>query len=305
MGATLMDGNAALLKIPAPDRLEVPPPVFSGKVREVFDFGEELLFVASDRLSAFDVIFPTPIAGKGRVLTSLSVFWFERLSSIARNHLIAEPDIEWLSRYWSDPAPMLGRSLRVKKCEPFPVECVVRGRLEGSGWKEYQTRQAIQEHPLPPGLRLHDALPEPIFTPATKATSGHDENISFAEMIEIVGIENAEKLRRLSLEIFLTASRLLEPLGVILADTKFEFGLHDGEITLIDEVLTPDSSRFLRFDKGKGWTSFDKQFLRDWAEETGWDKKPPAPEIPGDIAHQTALRYQEISELIQKGIAPS
>lgn len=279
-------------------RLRDREPTHAGKVREMYDLGDEMLMVTSDRLSAFDVVFPTPIPSKGRVLTQLSVHWFRTLPAASPNHLIAEPDVRWLADHTDEPELHVGRCLRVRKCDPLPIECVVRGRLEGSGWKEYQERGAIQEHALPEGLRLHDALPEPIFTPATKAASGHDENITFEQAERIVGSDVAAMLRRRSIEIFTAARDLLAKAGITLADTKFEFGWCGDELLLIDEVLTPDSSRFLLPGPDGEPVAMDKQFVRDWANRSDWNREYPAPELPEEVVRQTAERYREIARRI-------
>jgi phosphoribosylaminoimidazole-succinocarboxamide synthase len=263
-----------------------------GKVREMYDLGDRLLMVASDRISAYDVVLPTEIPDKGKVLTGLSVFWFERTGGIVRNHL-ASTDV---------PAGVEGRALVVEKVEIFPVECVVRGYLSGSGWREYSRDGAICGIELPPGLRESDRLPAPIFTPATKAELGaHDENIDFDRAAEIVGDRGAmEELRRLSIEIYEFAAAHAEQHGIILADTKFEFGrAADGEVTLADEVLTPDSSRFWpadRYEPGRAQPSFDKQYVRDWLDASGWDHTPPGPELPEDVVSNTRAKYVEAYE---------
>ncbi|NUP89327.1 MAG: phosphoribosylaminoimidazolesuccinocarboxamide synthase [Candidatus Sumerlaeia bacterium] len=273
-------------------------PLHSGKVREMYDLGDEILMVTTDRLSAFDVVFPTPIPHKGRVLTQLSLHWFRTLRSAAPHHLIAEPDEAWLRQLTPDPAPLLGRCLRVRKCQTVPIECVVRGNLEGSAWKEYQQRQAIQEHPLPPGLRLHDALPEPLFTPSTKAESGHDLNITLDKMRRTVGSDVAALLRQRSLDLFAEARERLAAANITLADTKFEFGWFEGQLVLIDEVLTPDSSRFLVLGDSGEPVSLDKQYVRDWAAASGWNCEPPAPPLPAEVVQQTSQRYLEIARRI-------
>lgn len=272
-------------------------PVRHGKVRDVYDFGERLLFVATDRISAFDWILPTAIPDKGRVLTQISNFWFSLLD--VPNHLVSE-DLSSL------PIPagvnleeLAGRSIVVRKTEVVPVECVIRGYLEGSGWKEYQKSQSVCGIELPTGLVQGSRLPQPIFTPATKAETGHDENISFDQMCGIVGKEIAEKLRDLSLKIYLSASEHADVRGIIIADTKFEFGLIDGEILLIDEVLTPDSSRFWpksEYEPGHKQPSFDKQFVREWLESTTWDKNSPPPLLPEEIVNRTRAKYIEAYE---------
>ena len=266
----------------------------TGKVREIFDLGNRLLIVATDRISAFDCILPVGIPRKGEVLTAISRFWFEKLSSICPNHVVPEPP----------PIPVRGgplekRSMLVKKTKPFAVECVVRGYLAGSGWKEYQKDGRVCGIPLPKGLKESSELPEPIFTPSTKAEAGHDENISFEEAAKIVGGSTAEKLRDDSLRIYKQARDYARGRGIIIADTKFEFGLADGKILLIDEVLTPDSSRFWPADQyqpGRGQPSFDKQFVRDYLETLDWDKKPPAPTLPAEVIAKTRDKYLEAYE---------
>jgi phosphoribosylaminoimidazole-succinocarboxamide synthase len=274
-------------------------PVRRGKVRDVYDFGDRLLFVATDRLSAFDWVLPTGIPDKGKILTRLSEFWFERLN--VPHHLL--PD-RWDSLplpAGTDPQMLAGRSLVVKKTRVFPIECVVRGYLVGSGWKEYQQNGSVCGVPLPAGLRLADRLPAPVFTPATKAETGHDENISFDQAAAIVSQKTAEQLRQLSLEIYAKAVAHCEPRGVILADTKFEFGVLDDQILLIDEVLTPDSSRYWpaeTYRAGSNPPSFDKQFVRDWLESTGWDKQSPPPPLPEDVVHRTHTKYLDAFERV-------
>ena len=278
-------------------------PVHSGKVREMYDLGGEMLMVTSDRLSAFDVIFPTPIPGKGRVLTRLTVHWLRTLRAARPHHLIAEPDEAWLRALAPGAEQLAGRCLRVRQCQVVPIECVVRGSLEGSGWTEYQRRQAIQEHRLPVGLSLHDALPEPIFTPATKAASGHDENITFEQAARTVGSDVAALIRRRSLDLFAEARERLAKTGITLADTKFEFGWCEGELLLIDEVLTPDSSRFLVPGPDGAPVAMDKQFVRDWALASDWNREPPAPPLPPEVVKQTSERYREIARRITGGDA--
>jgi phosphoribosylaminoimidazole-succinocarboxamide synthase len=274
-----------------------------GKVRDVYAVdAEQLLIVATDRISAFDCILPTQIARKGEVLTALSRFWFARLAHITRNHLLTT-DIERMPRSLSSQAGALrGRSMLVQRTEVFPVECVVRGYLAGSGWKDYQRTGEICGHKLPQGLRESEALPEPIFTPATKAETGHDENISEARMSEILGAETTGQLRATSLALYREAETYARARGIIIADTKFEFGRDAaGEIILIDEALTPDSSRFWPLDKyepGRAQASFDKQFVRDYLETLDWDKRPPAPPLPDEVAAATTARYLEAYRLL-------
>ena len=271
----------------------------SGKVREMFDLGDSLLMVATDRISAFDCIMPNGIPLKGIVLTQISHFWFEQMTSVVANHRLARAD---------DPLPPLlepyasqlaRRAMVVKKAQPLPIECVVRGYLAGSGWKEYRQSKTVCGIPLPQGLVESSELPEPIFTPATKAETGHDINISFDQAAAMVGGDTAEQVRRLSLQIYTTARRLARQRGIIIADTKFEFGLYDGRLILIDEVLTPDSSRFWPADQyqpGRGQPSFDKQFVRDYLETLDWDKTPPAPRLPDDVVARTRDKYAEAYE---------
>jgi len=279
-------------------RVDLPGvPLFRrGKVREVFDLGEHLLIVATDRISAFDYILPTPIPDKGKILTQLSLFWFDFTSGIVENHLITG-DVDQFPRELRGFREVLEkRSMLVKKAERIDVECVVRGYLAGGGFKEYREKGSVSGVPLPKGLPEGARLPQPIFTPATKASSGHDVNISYEEMVRMVGKELSEKIRDISLEIYKTASSYGESRGIIIADTKFEFGIIDGELILIDEILTPDSSRFwprASYQPGGSQVSFDKQFVRDYLESIGWDKKPPVPELPPDIVEKTREKYLE------------
>lgn len=273
-----------------------------GKVRDVYKVDENrLLLVATDRISAFDCILPTPIENKGAILTALSVFWFGRLGHLTGHHLITA-DIDKMPGVVRQNEQLRGRSMLVKKTQVFPVECVVRGYLEGSGWKEYQATGEICGHRLPAGLRQCDKLPEPIFTPATKAATGHDENISEGQFASIVGDEIAERLRSLSLRMYKDACEYALTRGIIIADTKFEFGTDaEGNILLIDEVLTPDSSRFWAADSyspGGPQASFDKQFAREYLETLDWDKQPPAPPLPAEIAAATTERYLKALELL-------
>jgi phosphoribosylaminoimidazole-succinocarboxamide synthase len=274
-----------------------------GKVRDVYEVDDEhLLIVATDRISAFDCILPTQIERKGEVLTALSRFWFDRLAGITPNHLVTT-DIEQTPEAVRESADVLrGRSMFVRRTEVFPVECVVRGYLAGSGWKDYQRTCEVCGHRLPADLRESDKLAEPIFTPATKAESGHDENISESRMREIVGAEVTEHLRDTALALYREAERYARSRGIIIADTKFEFGrAADGRILLIDEALTPDSSRFWPADKyepGRPQPSFDKQYVRDYLETLSWDKRPPAPPLPPDVAAATTARYLEAYRLL-------
>ena len=268
----------------------------SGKVREIFDLGDRLLFVATDRISAFDVIMPNGIPRKGEVLTQISHFWFEKFASLVPNHLLARAR-EALPDRLRQFTPLLeGRSMIVKKAKPLAIECVVRGYLSGSGWKEYQSSQTVCGIELPDGLTESSRLPEPIFTPATKAETGHDENISFNRAVEIVGPEIAEQARAFSLQIYQAACSHAHDRGIIIADTKFEFGIFEGKLILIDEVLTPDSSRFWpadEYEAGRGQPSFDKQFLRDYLERIAWNKQPPAPSLPEFVVQKTQEKYLE------------
>jgi phosphoribosylaminoimidazole-succinocarboxamide synthase len=260
-----------------------------GKVRDIYDDGDRLLIVATDRISAFDYILATGIPGKGRVLTQMTLFWLEFLRDVVPNHLLST-DMSAL------PPEFEGRSMWVKKAQMFDVECVARGYLSGSGWKDYVRTGALCGIPLPPGLRESDRLPEPIFTPATKAQSGHDENIPFEAVVERVGQETASRLRELTLTIYQKASAYARERGIIIADTKFEFGVVDGQIILADEVMTPDSSRFWpaeTYAPGGPQPSYDKQFVRDYLESIRWNKQPPAPALPADVARKTAEKYEE------------
>ncbi len=271
----------------------------SGKVRDIFDLGEYLLFVATDRISAFDCIMPNGIPHKGQVLTQISYFWFARTESFQPNHLISRAEDALPANLEPFAAELGGRSMIVKKAKPLAIECVVRGYLAGSGWKEYRASQTVCGVNLPPGLKESAELPEPIFTPATKAETGHDENISFEQAAGIVGNDIAEQARAASLKIYSTARDYARKRGIIIADTKFEFGLFNGELILIDEVLTPDSSRFWPADQyqpGKGQASFDKQFVRDYLETLDWDKAPPAPALPPEVVARTESKYLEAYE---------
>ncbi|TWT49866.1 Phosphoribosylaminoimidazole-succinocarboxamide synthase [Thalassoglobus neptunius] len=272
-------------------------PVQRGKVRDIYDFGDRLLLIATDRISAFDWILPTAIADKGRVLTQISAFWFSQIT--LPHHLLSLDPGELPIPDGVNLEELEGRSMVVRKTKVIPVECVVRGYLEGSGWKEYQKSQTVCGEPLPPGLLQGSQLPEPIFTPATKAEQGHDENISFQQMCNLLGTNLAEDLRKKSLEIYRTAVNRAEQCGLIIADTKFEFGLIGSEVILIDEVLTPDSSRFWAkdtYEPGHAQLSFDKQFVREWLESTDWDKNSPPPELPREIVTQTRSKYIDAYE---------
>jgi phosphoribosylaminoimidazole-succinocarboxamide synthase len=265
-----------------------------GKVRDLYEVGDRLLIVATDRLSAFDVVLPTPIPDKGRVLTQVSLFWFDLLRDVIPNHVLTATDFPpELAAYH---AQLDGRSMLCQKTKPLPVECVVRGYLSGSGWKDYRATGKVCGISLPAGLRESERLPEPIFTPSTKATAGHDENISFEEVISRIGGELAERVRAISLDIYRRAAAYAEPRGIILADTKFEFGLTGDQLIWIDEALTPDSSRFWPADgyqPGRSQPSFDKQYVRDYLERIGWNKQPPGPELPPEVVVATRDRYRE------------
>ncbi len=269
-----------------------------GKVRDIYGLEDHLLIVASDRLSAFDVVLPTPIPDKGAVLTQISRYWFDRLGSIVPNHMVSTDPADYPEAFAPYTKLLAGRSMLVRRAEPLPVECVVRGYLAGSGWKEYGTVRSVSGVPLPEGLELSSQLPEPIFTPATKAERGdHDENISFERMQDIIGTELAGRMRDLSFEIYLAGAAEAAGKGIIIADTKFEFGLIDGELVLIDEVLTPDSSRFWPAEKytvGVAQESLDKQYVRDWLETLDWDKTDPGPELPEEVVAETSRRYRKI-----------
>ncbi len=270
-----------------------------GKVRDIYELGDDLLIVATDRVSAYDSIIPSPIPGKGRVLTKLSEFWFELLGDVVPNHLITTDVHAMGLPVGTDPAELEGRSMLVRRAEPFPVECVARGYLAGSGWADYQVSGSVCGIELPPGLRQSEILPEPIFTPATKATSGHDENIGFEEAAAVVGEELAGQLRDLTLRIYQMGHDHARSRSLILADTKFEFGLYEGEIMLIDEVMTPDSSRFWEakaYEVGTSPLSFDKQFVRDALTQSGWDREPPAPSLPEDVIRKTTRKYEDALE---------
>jgi phosphoribosylaminoimidazole-succinocarboxamide synthase len=270
----------------------------SGKVREVFDLGDTLLFVVSDRLSAFDVILPDPIPFKGAVLNQISAFWFKRFQKI-ENHFVTADFDEFPNSLKKFRDQLAGRSMIVRKTTPLTVECVVRGYLAGSGWKEYQQSQRVCGIKLPPGLKLASPLPEAIFTPSTKAEQGHDENIDMKECRRLLGDETATRVEHLSLEIYSAGRDYASERGIIVADTKFEFGTLDGKLLLIDECLTPDSSRFWPADQysvGQSPPSFDKQFVRDYLETLDWDKTPPAPHLPREIIEKTSAKYVEAFE---------
>jgi phosphoribosylaminoimidazole-succinocarboxamide synthase len=284
--------NEPLLKLELPGIKKVK----SGKVREVFDLGERLLFVATDRISAFDCIMPNGIPRKGEVLTQISYFWFERTEKIVPNHLISKAGEPLPAALQPWASELSRRSMIVKKAQPLAIECVVRGYLAGSGWKDYQRSGCVCGLKLPAGLRDSSRLPEPLFTPATKAETGHDENISFEEACQITGREIAEQARELSLKIYSTAAEYALQRGIIIADTKLEFGVVDGGLVLIDEVLTPDSSRFWpadQYEPGRSQPSFDKQFVRDYLETLSWNKQPPAPALPAEVIARSSEKYLE------------
>jgi phosphoribosylaminoimidazole-succinocarboxamide synthase len=292
--------NEPLLKLELPGIRKLK----SGKVREVFDLGDRLLFVASDRISAFDCIMPNGIPRKGEVLTQISYFWFGRTESFQPNHLLSHSDDSFDAPALAGlpsalKSQLARRSMIVKKAVPLTIECVVRGYLAGSGWKEYQKSQTVCGIKLPAGLKESSELPEPIFTPSTKAETGHDENISFDEAVKMVGGPIAEQARAASLKIYTTAREYARARGIIIADTKFEFGMYEGKLLLIDELLTPDSSRFWPADQytpGKGQPSFDKQFVRDYLETLDWDKNPPAPALPPEVVAKSQAKYLEAYE---------
>ncbi len=267
----------------------------SGKVREVFDLGDALLFVASDRLSAFDVVLPDPIPDKGRVLTALSEFWFKKTAHIVPNHLLTS-SYAAIARRVGDHEVLRGRSMLVRKCRPLPVECIVRGYLSGSGWKEYRQSGTVCGIKLPAGLVESSQLPKPIFTPSTKAETGHDENISFEQAAEILGVAVAGQVRDAAVAVYQFAREYAAQRGIIIADTKFEFGFDGAQLLLIDEALTPDSSRFWPADQyrpGGPQPSFDKQYVRDYLETLSWDKKPPGPALPPEVVRRTSEKYLE------------
>jgi len=270
-----------------------------GKVRDIYSLGDRLLIVTTDRLSAFDVVLPTPIPDKGRVLTQLSLFWFEKLADVIPHHVISATN--FVDELAPHAQALEGRAMLVRRTEPVPIECVVRGYISGSGWKDYQKTGAICGIPLPAGLRESDRLPEPIFTPSTKATTGHDENISFDETVSRIGGPLAERLRKTSLTLYNRAAEHAAARGIIIADTKFEFGLLGKELIWIDEAVTPDSSRFwpaAEYRPGSAQPSFDKQFVRDYLERIGWNKQPPGPVLPADVVAGTRNKYREAYENI-------
>lgn len=284
------------------------PLLYRGKVRDIYELGDDrLLMVASDRLSAFDVVLPTAIPGKGIVLTQLSRFWFDQLRELIPNHLIAAPVDDFPPELARLRAELAGRSMIVRKAERIDVECVVRAYLAGSAWAEYQRQGTVASVRMPAGLRNADRLPEAMFTPAIKRDQGHDESISRERLVELVGQDLADRLAQTSLSLYNTAAELAEQRGIIIADTKFEFGWIDGELTLIDEALTPDSSRFWDrelYQPGVDQPSLDKQPVRDWLERSGWKKQPPGPELPADVVAATVRRYETAFERLTGSLLP-
>jgi phosphoribosylaminoimidazole-succinocarboxamide synthase len=279
-------------------RSEIPglPLWRRGKVRDVYDLGDRLLIVTTDRISAFDVVLPTPIPEKGRVLTQLSLHWFRLFEGVVQNHVLASEVAGFDDALRPHAGQLEGRTMLVRKTDPFPVECVVRGYLSGSGWKEYLKSGSVCGIPLPPGLRESERLETPLFTPSTKAETGHDENISFEQVVDIVGRKRAEELRELTLHLYARARDHAEARGIILADTKLEFGEREGKVVWIDEAFTPDSSRFWprgAYRAGQGQPSFDKQYVRDYLETLDWDKRPPGPSLPADVVARTRDKYLE------------
>ena len=272
-----------------------------GKVRDVYRLGDQLLIIATDRLSAFDVVLPTGIPDKGRVLTQLSIFWFDLLRDVTATHFLTADVDAYPATLRSFRSQLEGRSMLVKLADMVPIECVARGYLAGSGWKEYRSSGTVCGISLPKGLQESSKLPEPIFTPSTKAQTGHDENISFEQMAATVGAGNAAQLRDLTLAVYKRAALYAETRGMIIADTKFEFGFINGKLVLGDEVLTPDSSRFWPLDAykpGQAQNSYDKQYVRDYLEEIRWNKQPPAPSLPPEVAHRTSEKYREAYRLL-------
>jgi len=280
-------------------KVEGFPPPRRGKVRDIYEMEDQLLIVATDRVSAFDVVLPDGIPGKGRVLTQVSRFWFDHLAHLVPNHLVSTEVDDFPSACRPHREVLAGRSMLVKKANPLPVECIVRGYLAGSGWQEYRATKTVCGISLPPGLRESERLPEPIFTPSTKAAEGaHDENIPFSEVERLIGRELATQVRDISLALYRSAHAFAQGKGFLLADTKFEFGLRDGKLLLIDEAFTPDSSRFWRADvyqPGAPQESYDKQIIRNYLISLGWDRRPPAPHLPSEIIAQASARYQEIA----------
>lgn len=283
-------------------KTELPvQPKVRGKVRDVYEAGDQLLIAATDRISAFDYVLGSGIPEKGRVLTQLSIFWFDFLKEVVPTHFLSADVASFPAPFSDYPDQLEGRTMLVKKARMVDIECVARGYLSGSGWKEYKANQTVCGIPLPAGLKESDKLPEPIFTPATKAQTGHDENISFDRTVELIGGELAEKLRSLTIEIYRRAADYSATKGMILADTKFEFGFVGDQLVLADEVLTPDSSRFWPADSykpGGAQLSFDKQYVRDYLEEIRWNKQPPAPALPDEVAQKTSEKYKEAYKVL-------
>ncbi|RKY36474.1 MAG: phosphoribosylaminoimidazolesuccinocarboxamide synthase [Candidatus Omnitrophota bacterium] len=284
------------MKVNLVDRVELPNlKLFKrGKVRDIYELDDRLLLVATDRVSCFDVVLDDPIPYKGVVLTQLSVFWFQKTENIIPNHLITS-SVEGISQLDSYSEILEGRTMVVKKSQPIPFECVVRGYLAGSGWRDYKNTGEVSGIKLPPGLKEAEKLEEPIFTPSTKEETGHDMAVTFDYMVDKIGVDIASRIREKSIELYKYGAEYAEQRGIIIADTKFEFGILDGELILIDELFTPDSSRFWPKDEyqpGKSQVSFDKQYLRDWLESTGWDKTPPPPRLPQDVIHRTSEKYR-------------
>lgn len=272
-----------------------------GKVRDVYDLDKHLLIVATDRISCFDVVLPTPIPDKGKILTKLSLFWFDFLKDIVSNHVVSADLADLPEGFHDFRHGLIDRFMIVKKCQVIPFECVVRGYISGSGWKEYKSKKSVCGIALPAGLKESQKLSEPIFTPATKAEAGHDENVDFNYMAYKVGKSMAKKLRQLSLKLYSSAASYAFDKGIIIADTKFEFGIYEGDILLIDEALTPDSSRFwpkADFKAGQSQASFDKQFVRDYLESLAWDKTPPAPALPAEVVLKTQEKYRQAYEML-------
>jgi len=270
--------------------------VSRGKVRDIYAAGNRLVIIASDRLSAFDCVLPSPIPDKGKVLTQITLFWLDLLHEMVPNHFITADVADYPERFWPYRDQLEGRSILVRRAKMFPIECVARGYLSGSGWKEYEKLGTICGIPLPSGLQESDRLPKPIFTPANKAHSGHDENISFEAAAALLGADVAEQLRSLTLKIYQRAAEYAETRGILIADTKFEFGTIDGELVLADEVLTPDSSRFwplATYHPGGPQPSYDKQYVRDYLESIRWNKQPPAPKLPPEVVRKTSEKYRE------------
>lgn len=284
-------------------RTEIPgaPEPRRGKVRDIYELGDKLLIVATDRVSAFDVVLPDAIPGKGKVLTEISLFWFRQMEDIIQNHIISAEVSDFPEPFKSHRDILSGRSILAKRATVLPVECIARGYLSGSGWKSYLEDSTVCGVKLPPGLMESSRLPAPIFTPSTKAAEGHDRNISFEEAEKIVGGKIAEELKKYTLEIYSRASAIAALKGIIIADTKMEFGMRDGKVILIDELLTPDSSRFWSgagYAEGRGQDSYDKQIIRDYLIGTGWDFKPPAPKLPPEVLEKAAGRYGEILAIL-------